>query len=207
MRDFIAKKIILNTIAAAVLTVFVSGGFLLRVFRNILEKNGVSSEIIESVIKKSAGAFTLILVLLVLALILAVYSNMRRIIIDPLEKLRNGADLFEIGKMDARIKIETQDEIGQLAASFNKMAVKLDESYGGLERKVFERTKELKAVEKAQEEKLNELRQMNKLMVGRELKMIELKKEIAALREKYEGHVSRKDESEANILSAPVENA
>lgn len=50
---------------------------------------------------------------------------------------------------------------------------------------------------KIQEEELKiknrELEQMNKLMVGRELKMVELKKEIAALREKYEGQASKKD--------------
>jgi len=38
---------------------------------------------------------------------------------------------------------------------------------------------------------------MNKLMVGRELRVIELKKEIAALREKYEGRPLRRDEDEA----------
>jgi signal transduction histidine kinase len=50
------------------------------------------------------------------------------------------------GFLDQSLVVESQDEIGELAISFNDMARSLKELYSGLEGKVAERTQELRAV-------------------------------------------------------------
>ena len=47
------------------------------------------------------------------------------------------------GDLDHRIEVKTGDELEVLADQFNRMAVQLQESYAGLERKVDARTREL----------------------------------------------------------------
>ncbi len=84
--------------------------------------------------------------------------------------------------------LKAKDEVGVLAKSFNEMAVKLADTYKGLEEKVKQRTKEVeekneRLVKSEAELKkaLDVAEQTNKLMVGRELKMKELKKKIEEL--------------------------
>ena len=69
-------------------------------------------------------------------------------IVKPLENLKKGARLIGYGNLDHRLRINTHDEIQELADEFNEMAVKLKASYTGLEQKVAERTKELAVVNK-----------------------------------------------------------
>ena len=45
--------------------------------------------------------------------------------------------------MSARAKIETTDEVGDLATAFNKMTSQLQETLQGLEQRVADRTKAL----------------------------------------------------------------
>src|SRR5262249_893760 len=47
------------------------------------------------------------------------------------------------GDLDARIEVQTGDELETLANQFNSMTAQLKQSYAGLERKVEERTREL----------------------------------------------------------------
>jgi len=61
----------------------------------------------------------------------------------PIVAVRHGAARIAAGDLDARIAVDTGDEIQALADDFNDMATKLKESYSGLERKVFEKTREL----------------------------------------------------------------
>ena len=69
-----------------------------------------------------------------------------------------------------RTNIETSDEIGSLAKSFNVMTEELEIAYADVETRVEDRTEKLV--------------KLNGLMVGREVKMVELKKEIAELKSK-----------------------
>jgi signal transduction histidine kinase/HAMP domain-containing protein len=69
-------------------------------------------------------------------------------IVRPLQDLKKGARLIGFGNLDHRLRIETGDDIQELADEFNEMAVKLKASYSGLEQKVAERTKELAVVNK-----------------------------------------------------------
>ena len=62
----------------------------------------------------------------------------------PIRTLEEGAERIGAGDLDQKIEVHTGDELEALANRFNRMSAQLKESYAGLERKVEERTGELK---------------------------------------------------------------
>lgn len=62
---------------------------------------------------------------------------------NPIINLTQTANEISSGKLEARAKVDSQDEIGQLAESFNEMTTQLRETLVGLEVRVAERTAEL----------------------------------------------------------------
>ncbi|HTM61637.1 MAG TPA: GAF domain-containing protein [Burkholderiales bacterium] len=62
----------------------------------------------------------------------------------PISVLQEGAQRIGAGDLESQISIKTGDELESLADQFNRMTAQLRESYAGLERKVEERTTELK---------------------------------------------------------------
>ncbi|MEK7635525.1 MAG: HAMP domain-containing protein [Patescibacteria group bacterium] len=121
-------------------------------------------------------------------------------VINAIKKISKESDL------NARININSKDEIGYLAEIFNNMLdniqdiqekireaeIKLKETNLSLERRIHERTEDLIKLknnleiivfERTRElqEKLTELEKFKELTVGRELKMIELKKKLKEL--------------------------
>lgn len=62
------------------------------------------------------------------------------VILDPVEKLRLGFESVKSGKLNTRVKIEADDEFGDLAAGFNSMTETISDLYSGLEAKVEEKT-------------------------------------------------------------------
>ena len=75
----------------------------------------------------------------VLVFILALLANifiaivLGRTIAQPIAKLKQVAQSFAQGNLKARTKVESQDELGQLAASFNQMADQLDQNLAAVE--------------------------------------------------------------------------
>ncbi len=67
-----------------------------------------------------------------------------RRMVQPIRILGEGARRIGAGQLDQNIDIHTGDELQALAEQFNRMSAQLKESYAGLERKVDERTSELK---------------------------------------------------------------
>jgi len=65
-------------------------------------------------------------------------------LVRPIRTLQEGAQRIGAGELDQRIEVRTGDELESLAGQFNQMAAHLKESYAGLERKVEERTAELR---------------------------------------------------------------
>jgi len=133
------------------------------------------------------------------------------IFLKPLKEFKLLSKAISLGDFSQKININTKDEFGDLANSFNEMTLKLKDSYSLLELKIKERTWELEEeknslefkikqrtkelenfkinLEKEVEErtlilndKLHELKQINELMVDRELTMIKLKDEINELK-------------------------
>jgi class 3 adenylate cyclase/HAMP domain-containing protein len=84
--------------------------------------------------------------LLVGGLVLAVLSGLflaRRMVV-PIRILRAGAAQFGEGNLSQRISLRTGDELETLANQFNDMAGRLQESYVDLEKKIENRTQELR---------------------------------------------------------------
>jgi signal transduction histidine kinase len=72
-------------------------------------------------------------------------SVLARSMVRPIRTLARGARRIGEGEMNQQIVVNTGDELEGLAQQFNRMAAQLRESYGGLERKVAQRTAELTA--------------------------------------------------------------
>jgi signal transduction histidine kinase/CheY-like chemotaxis protein len=81
-----------------------------------------------------------------LGLVLALVSALllARHMVVPIRAIADGAERIGTGALDHRIKIRTGDELEALAERFNRMAGQLQSSYAGLERKVEERTQQLR---------------------------------------------------------------
>jgi PAS domain S-box-containing protein len=58
----------------------------------------------------------------------------------PIEELADSARDFAAGKLDSRVKVRSQNEIGALGSAFNQMASQLQDTLQGLEQRVAERT-------------------------------------------------------------------
>ncbi len=84
----------------------------------------------------------IVIAFLIFGLILSYY--MTKIIISPLEKLINGTKELSEGNLKYRVEFTKYTEINQLVQTYNQMAENLQSLYDNLEKKVQERTKELK---------------------------------------------------------------
>jgi signal transduction histidine kinase len=85
-------------------------------------------------------------ILLLAGLVLSLLASLAlaRYMVRPINALREGAAAIGAGNLDQKLDVQTGDELQDLAEQFNSMAAKLQESYAGLERKVEDRTAELR---------------------------------------------------------------
>ncbi len=83
---------------------------------------------------------------ILLSLLASVYFAKK--LTQPIRRLDNVARKVAEGNLDARVKIDSKDEIGRLSHSFNKMTESLKGSQDNLEKKVELRTAELKKINK-----------------------------------------------------------
>ncbi len=114
--------------------------------------------------------------------VILLYFFLNYTVIAPINEINKGLESVAHGKFDYKIRTRSDDEIGELAQSFNNMKKELQKSkkeieeYSkDLEKKVRQRTHELN-------QRIEELEKFHKLTIGRELKMIELKKELRKLK-------------------------
>ena len=134
----------------------------------------VSTTTAENINKKSQQLIIFIIsaifFVIILGVLLALFFGLKlaSLIVRPLKFLEQNARNIAEGNVNKRINIQSKDEIGQLAQSFNQMVDKLEESKKNIEAKVSERTQELE--------------KLNKFMIDREIKMKELKQEIETLK-------------------------
>lgn len=112
------------------------------------------------------GIFMAIMIILLIILYVMIYYS----VIIPLGQFKEAAQEIASGNLDQKVPAKSRDEVGDLAQTFNQMAVEIKESRQNIEAKVKERTEELE--------------KLNRFMTGRELKMVELKKKIEELEQK-----------------------
>ncbi len=104
-----------------------------------------------------------------------------RRIIRPIRVLHESMIRIKNGDFNVRSEVDSKDEIGDMAQTFNDLAKELKLSYAGMEEKVKAKTIDL-------ENKIDELNKLNRVMIDRELKMVELKTELDSLtKEKSQG--------------------
>jgi len=71
---------------------------------------------------------------------------LRKMILIPLHTLNKGAEILKAGRLDHRINLKRNDEIGTLVSCFNEMAGNIEKSHVNLENAVRQRTKELRVI-------------------------------------------------------------
>ncbi len=83
-----------------------------------------------------------------LALAMLVFYAVQRLVIRPLQTIRQGAAAIAQGDLSHRLDVSTNDELESLASEFNRMAQQLEESYGQVAE---EKSKVLAAIESSRD--------------------------------------------------------
>ena len=86
---------------------------------------------------------TLLIALAILAFSAFAAVILSQTLIGPIVRLNEVAQQISAGNISVQAKVETSDEIGTLASSFNSMTAQLSELIGSLEQRVADRTKAL----------------------------------------------------------------
>jgi signal transduction histidine kinase len=111
---------------------------------------------IEKTAERRTNIYIVLAALISMLVAIAIASFFSKRVTARIDQLRKGAEVIEKGRLDHRLRIDSGDEIELLSKQFNSMASKLEESHQTLERKVEERTRELKESQEAmvQQEKM-----------------------------------------------------
>jgi len=104
-----------------------------------------------AVIQQRTVLFIMISVAILTGIILLVLIVLARSILRPILSLQKGAEIIGSGNLRHKIKVESKDELGDLALSFNEMTATLRKSYSSLEQKI----EELKELDKLKDNFLN----------------------------------------------------
>lgn len=121
----------------------------------------------------SSSAVNVSLILSLFVLLAAIMATfviviLTRKFLSPLSLISATLKDVSRGKMDKKIQVISNDELGEVVGVFNDMIDRVKNVREEVEKKIIART--------------SELEKFNNLMVGREIKMIELKKEVEDLK-------------------------
>lgn len=118
-------------------------------------------------LKPALAIFRRTLALMVLGGLLALAASVvfARRMAAPIVALRSATARISRGDLDAELRVQRQDEIGDLAHDFNRMAMRLRELYGSLEAKVAQRTQQLSLARDTLESRAAEIAQLNERLV------------------------------------------
>ncbi len=114
-----------------------------------------------------AWAALLLLVSLLLAALALVYFGTHRLVFKPLLALGANVRQMESGRYDVSLELDSQDEIGELAGAFNRMARRVGQHTEELEATVKERTRELSEALTRQQDNIHCARLIQEAMLPR----------------------------------------
>ncbi|MGI2905618.1 diguanylate cyclase domain-containing protein [Tolypothrix sp. VBCCA 56010] len=103
---------------------------------------------------------TMFLFTIIASVVTIIAFAIGQLLTKPIIYLTNIVFQFTAGNLDIRAKITSKDEIGQLAKSFNDMALQLQTSFETLEQRVHERTAELVIAKEKAEDANQKLEQL-----------------------------------------------
>ncbi|MCA2001448.1 MAG: GAF domain-containing protein, partial [Chloroflexi bacterium] len=86
-----------------------------------------------------------------------------QILTSPLAALTLTAEKVTAGDLNAEAQVRTEDEIGALAAAFNRMTFQLKQTLGGLEQRIAERTADLEISRQQSLKRANELQAIGEI--------------------------------------------
>jgi len=95
-----------------------------------------------SLLSENMGGFAVVVPILLLGVVVAALIVARHLV-NPISRLTKSVEQFSRGHFESRVTVETSDEIGILAETFNAMALSIQKSNSELERRVESRTADL----------------------------------------------------------------
>jgi GAF domain-containing protein/HAMP domain-containing protein len=101
------------------------------------------------------------LVLIVLSVLAGFLAS--QVLTSPLLTLSKVAEKIATGDLNARAQTNTDDEVGVLSSSFNRMADELNQTFSNLEMRVAERTTDLEIARRQSEKRANELQSIGEI--------------------------------------------
>lgn len=99
-------------------------------YRNVFQGTVIIGTTMEEIKQALNRVYEIIWISAIFAIVLSsfvIYYFSQRIIVRPLAKINNVADKISKGEVDKRVNINSNDEIGELAHSFNSMADSLEQ--------------------------------------------------------------------------------
>jgi GAF domain-containing protein/HAMP domain-containing protein len=106
---------------------------------------------------------TILISLAISALAISLAFLASNVIAAPLVSLTKVVEKISTGDTSVRAQVTTEDEVGALSQSFNKMADELNQSLGSLEARVAERTTDLEISRQQSEKRANELQAVGEI--------------------------------------------
>ncbi|MFC2060113.1 histidine kinase [Chloroflexota bacterium] len=131
---------------------------------------GFSKKHIDEQIQRTTLALMLGLVGFLILVGLALFTFMSRSVIQPIEAFTRTVGEINPENLSVRMKVQTEDEIGILAMSFNRMAEDLEKSHGALQKARDELEHKVEVRTKGERRRAEQLRSINE--VGRRISSI-----------------------------------
>ncbi len=150
---------LLSALLSAIVPMIITGILIIYTYQDLIDSlliegqislDGEATELL-SLTLQNAQIQSILTVFIVIVLISFSNVIMSRGLTRPLRKMISGVDEFAKGNLNFEIKVESNDELGELSLHFNEMAQQLKDTMRELEgsklvleKKVEERTLELK---------------------------------------------------------------
>jgi len=128
LRNKITTAIVMVILFLGITVTFTLNRILPKTLEEEAVRAGIEQVDVREAVNKTLGV---VIGVTMLAIVLSVFigSGLAGLIVKPVNKLRRATEEMAGENLDIRLDIKTGDEIQELATSFNRMAVKLKQSY------------------------------------------------------------------------------